>query len=427
MPSEDCTDRTYDRGKTSPARPVVWNTLSAVLCACSGAGMLFLCELWYRPFVPSFLFGLHVLFLADYPSAAGVHHSLFCRIAVIREGREKHTELASALAGSFGASLAAGGALVFLAGLYNESFRTAILSIAAFLPLYGMNKVLLSYANGLSLFGTVALGRGIRYSASLAALLLFVALGLDGSLLLLCFAAGETVLFVLLFFTLCTGVSLSDISPAAVRRHLSFGWKIAGSDMLLDWNARAGLFLLPLFVPLQTGPYSIALLVLDGVLQISGAVRIVFSPRILAVFQGGKKGDVRAIVVRAILVSMALSSAAGLTVYAVFYPAGIFSFFQNDIYGGISFYLNIIFPAFVLFAAAYPFMLVLPAAGHPGKFSAILLCVTIVHMIILAFLLPRYGAHGSAASLAVYYVLLSGSLFFAAFKGLKAFRSERGM
>lgn len=407
--------------------PIFWNVVSAILCSLSGAGMLLLCHVRYSSYVPAFLFGLHVLFLADYTSAAGVHHSLFCRISASQDTKERGAELVSALSVSCAASCCTAGVIVLFARLlYTGSFRTVAISVACFLPLYGMNKILLSYANSLELFGTLALGKGIRYVLSLGTFFLFSILGIDGSLALLCFAGGEIVLFIFLLGKFYREIVHVSFSMTYMHRHLSFGWKTAGSDMILDWNVRAGILLLPLFNSGQTGMYSLAILILDGMHQITGTARTIFSPGILSAFRSGRACEIRLFVRKAILVSLCLSAGTGTAFFIAAHCAtGLFPAFIGEMFGGIIPYIGVLFPAFVLFTVVYPFVLVLPAAGYPGKFALFLLLVTIAHMILLASLLPIYGVSGAVFSLAAYFVMLSAVIALAAFAGMKIFRRER--
>lgn len=163
--------------------------------------------------------------------------------------------------------------------LFNTSMRIALPGLI----LFSLNKVILSYFNGISEMRIYAVLQSIRYLSLCAVTLIFGALKVGSVLLPAVLGCSEAILFIAEIFCLiiikfCPGrVCLRNIV-----NHIYYGIRIIPSNLVLELNTKVDVICLGWLLDdyYQLGIYSFAILFVEGFYQLYIVVRRIINPRI---------------------------------------------------------------------------------------------------------------------------------------------------
>jgi O-antigen/teichoic acid export membrane protein len=169
-----------------------------------------------------------------------------------------------------------------------ESAETglAIQYAALGLILFPLNKVLLAYLNGIREIKAFSMFQSMRYFI----VMLFVSfiaisnLSIGHSTLAFFLAEGVTTLGLMIFFWRRQYYIRPIFSNQWVIRHFKFGAKSLAGGIFSEVNSRVDIILIGIFLSdRETGIYSFAAMLVDGIYHILAMVRINFNPILVAV------------------------------------------------------------------------------------------------------------------------------------------------
>ena len=211
------------------------------------------------------------------------------------------TGLLCALCTSIVCFLVLGGG-IFAFGLLQKSdvWFATFLTIAA-LPLFSVNKVALSYLNGLSRMRAYAVFQAMRPILIVLTILACALLSVPGKYLSSAFFVAEFILTIVFFLY----VAICRIPVARPRLDLAkellrFGVFIFPDNLILEFNTRIDIIVLGLFTgnDYLVGIYSFAALFAEGFYQLFVVVRRIINPKITQAYgnQDGLKERLEAII-----------------------------------------------------------------------------------------------------------------------------------
>lgn len=270
-------------------RDLVWNLASTVILAAGGLLFSVLIALFYDPEtlgVFNQAYAYYILF--SQVAVLGVH------MATAKLTAEHHedaalsqqllwTGIACVLVVSAACVLVIGGFL-FLTRLVNQGnvWFATLLALAA-LPLFSVNKVALSYLNGLSEMRAYAIFQGLRPVFIVGAILFLSLKSYPGRYLTASFFLAELALTILFGgYVVVRRVSLRRPDYVLAKKLLHFGISIFPGNLILEFNTKIDIICLGLFTgnDYLVGIYSFAALFAEGFYQLFVVVRRIINPRI---------------------------------------------------------------------------------------------------------------------------------------------------
>ncbi|MHC1784662.1 MAG: oligosaccharide flippase family protein [Anaerolineaceae bacterium] len=280
----------------------------------------------------------------------------------------------------------------------SSNISSSIVYIIPGLVFFSLNKVLLSYLNGLARIKEFALFQSGRYIFLLISLFLIIGLNLSASLLPVIFSTSECLLFLLMVFRLPEIFHRFNPSVFSIwiRRHFSFGIKSFFSNVLLDLNTRVDILILGLWYSDEVvGIYSLAIVVIEGLYQIPIALRVNYSPIIVTLISQENWDQLISIMIKGKKLTYIIMVCVGFA-SLVLYPVALM------VYGEGSEYLQSVIPFSILMVALIvssgylPFSNVLLQAGLPGTHSFMIMIQVFLNIVLNLVFAYLFGAIGSA-------------------------------
>jgi O-antigen/teichoic acid export membrane protein len=268
--------------------------------------------------------------------------------------------------------------------------------------LFAINKVGLARVNAhrhMRAFAVFQAGRFVLYLGVLAAM---IVLKTDGDVLPVMFSVGEAILFVGVMAYIALALPSGPLKDVGgwCRRHLSFGSRAAGGNVLLDMNTRVDVLILGLFVSdARVGIYSFAAILADGFNQLSVVLRTNANPILAQTFAQGGGIALAERVRRGVCLAYRFLVPIGLLALACFpvlFLVGVDRMFLE------SWWLLAMLMAGSLLAAGYlPFQMILGQTGHPGAQTCVIAILFLTNVVLNVALIPWLGAAGAAAATAI--------------------------
>jgi O-antigen/teichoic acid export membrane protein len=299
--------------------------------------------------------------------------------------------------------------LVVTSVIENETYRSGLVSIAAGLFLFPLNKSLLAHINGLRRIRAYSLLFAARYLLLIAVVAAMAASGVDGDALTWSVSIVELAMLVALVAALfgeLRAMARDAVSPTMQRELLRFGLRGLTGGLLLDLNTRVDVLILGAMAgSAAVGRYSIASVFAEGLYQLALVTRSTFDPLVASLHTMGRDNELRKVVQR-----------GGRRVYSVIVPLGVLSmivypivasrlFTADDSAGTWSVYV-LLSAGVVLSAGFIPFTSLLQQTGHPSSQSYLLGLVAGTNVVLNLALVPLIGVNGSALATGVAQAML---------------------
>lgn len=272
---------------------------------------------------------------------------------------------------------------------------------------FSMNKVLLSFLNGIREMKAFAIFQLLRFVFMLSFLVYFIFTNKEGYLLALMLPLSELLLFFIVFIYAIRyfKISIHNGFRKWLSENYRFGNKALLGNFLFDINTKVDVFMLGIFLTdSMVGIYSIAATIAEGFLQLPILMRNNINPVITKahtkkgyeilnqVIRKSKKGFYKII---------ALLGLASIAVFPIFLLVlGI----KEDFYLIWSIYTVLTFG--VIITGGYlPFQMIFNQLGHPLNQTLFIFLLFLSNVIMNAIFIPLTGVIGAAIGTSVSIII----------------------
>ncbi len=401
-----------------------WNFLSLGILAISGILINFVILSFYSVDALGIFNQTYAIFvIASQFSVLGIHFSVLKRASKKHKDIARHSKilisgimsvLIIAVPVSFLMHLAAPN----ISNFFDSSLMTkTVRIIAPSLILFSLNKVFLSYLNGLEKMKMFAMGNIIRYLTIIFSITFFSIFNYPIQDLLFSFLIAESVLTI--FCILCLRNYLLSISFKNIvencKSHILFGFKAIFSGIFVELNYRIDVIVLGFFASDSVvGIYSLFSLAAEGTYNIFVLIKNLINPKISRLLSSGSFVEFQNLFYKFARYTYLFAILVVPFIGLIFY--GLISFLPDAAQLNENFGIAIILLSFILLISGFiPFEMSLTLSGKPGSQSFQAFLVALINLILNLILVPIYGAIGAAIStgmalafgiIYIYYVLL---------------------
>ena len=272
---------------------------------------------------------------------------------------------------------------------------------------FSMNKVLLSFLNGIREMKTFAIFQLLRFVFMLSFLVYFIFTNKEGYLLALMLPLTELLLFFIVFIYAIRffKISIHNGFRKWLSENYRFGNKALLGNFLFDINTKVDVFMLGIFLTdSMVGIYSIAATIAEGFLQLPVLMRNNINPVITKahtkkgyeilnqVIRKSKKGFYK------IIALLGLASIAGFPLFLLVF--GI----KEDFYLIWSIYA--VLTLGVIITGGYlPFQMIFNQLGHPLNQTLFIFLLFLSNVIMNAIFIPLTGVIGAAIGTSVSMII----------------------
>lgn len=369
----------------------------------------------------------------------GIHYSVLRYAAYYESHLEERSKLlitAGLLALVLGGVFAC---IVFIASNYigtlleSESTKIAIAYASIGLILFPLNKVLLSYLNGLRKMKAFSMLQASRYLSVMIWVAFIAATDVEFEYSAVGFFIAEvvTVTLGIIYIVITKLCSYWYIEVSWVRRHLEFGSKSLLSGMFVEMNSRIDVLLIGIFMSdYMVGIYSFAAMLIDGLYHILAMIKINFNPILVKATKDNNYKYSRNLLSKSIKYIYPVTSLLSLLTAMVFYFLATIVVPEKGLIAGI-YPLFILLLGLTLISAFIPFDNLLLVSGYPAYQTMQHLIVVISNILLNITLVPIYGIEGAAVATSFSYIVgvlvliiivnkkLNWNLMFNTIKGLR--------
>lgn len=391
---------------------IAWTMGSLVILAASGILINIVIAL-FRDAAALGVFNLAyaVYIVASQLAVFGLHYSALRHGALHAEEPDVlgHV-LSSAAACALVLGIAVGGAVYLAAPWLGAAFDSpragaAIAYAAIGLVLFPLNKVLVSFINGLRHMRCFALLQSGRYFLVMAWVTAIAATASPFELATLAFLVAELVTTVAAVIYLAQAGVLGSVAIRGewVRRHFAFGAKSLLAGTFVELNSRVDVLLIGLFLSDRAvGIYSFAAMLYDGLYHVLAMIRVNFNPLLVTTVRDADWDGARRLLrqskryVYPVTLALAVATVAGFWLLATLVVPN-----KGLLEGTAS--LIILLTGLVAMAAFVPFDNLLVVSGHPSLQTLQHLVVVLTNVALNLALVPLLGIEGAAlATVAAY-------------------------
>jgi O-antigen/teichoic acid export membrane protein len=346
-------------------------------------------------------------------AVSGIHYSVMRNAAFHEDSRQElgrilsSAVLPSVILGALFA-IAAIIAEPWFADVFDSPQTGRAISISALgMVLFPLNKVLISFINGLRHMAAFAVLQALRYI-----IVALVAIGVAFSELpfeyaLYCFITAEFITSLLAcayiaWRRLCA-LRLPDLHW--ITRHFVFGGKSMAAGLFGEINTRIDVLMLGLFLPdHDVGIYSFAAFVLDGLFHLLAMLRVNFNPYLVGALRDGKQDDLDALLRKTrVRVPLAMS-ALSLIAVAAFYLVCTQLLPGRGLLDGMP-SLIILLTGMVVVSGFVPYDNLMLASGRPGYQTLQQMTAVMANVAGNLLFIPIFHIEGAALGTACGFIL----------------------
>ena len=396
------------------SRDIAWTIGSFSILAVSGI-VINLVVAAFRDAAALGVFNLAyaVYIIASQIAVLGIHYSVLRYSAYYENNpKERGGMLFTAGALALVLGLITGGivffAAPFLADLFDSEATGEAIRYAAFgMLLFPLNKVLISYLNGLRHMRAFAFLQANRYVLVMVwvACVSISTISFSFSTLGFLLAEALTTLAALGYLLKAKLLQEGYFDLHWVTKHLAFGSKSLLAGMFVEMNSRIDVLLLGVFLTdRHVGIYSFAAMLVDGLYHVLAMIRINFNPVLVATTRDRTWDEGRrllSLAKRYGYVFTAIFSAAIFVVFVIIATYLVPAKGLNE--GTLS--LLILLCGLTLIAAFVPFDNILMVSGHPAYQTLQHLAVICTNVALNLSLVPHLGIEGAALATAASYLI----------------------
>lgn len=393
-------------------RDVLWNVISFIISGICGLIVTYLIAKSYDAktlglFNISFV--LYNLFAQLF--SFGIHFSVLKFVAEFIENSEiVKTILTSALIVVFIISGVLSLIVFALRYLIGALFNSALLpeAIVYLLPgifFFSINKVFFSFYNAQRSMRFFSVMFSLKFIIMLATVSVLVYWNLSGTKSTLTFSVAEGSLF---FIFSILSIKSFKFNLYANRewiiRHLNYGIRVAGGNLLIDVNTRIDVMILGIITNEKTvGLYSLPITIIEGFNQFTTAIRNNVNPIITNYFIGGKIQQLRQKLLRGR--NLLYVFGVPLILFTiVLYPLVLSLLGLADEYS-LSYLPYVILAAGFAVSWGYqPYTMIFNQTGYPHLQSLYYLLVFITNLVLNLVLISRFHLIGAAIATGLSYI-----------------------
>jgi O-antigen/teichoic acid export membrane protein len=346
-------------------------------------------------------------------AVAGIHYSVMRNAAFHENSRvELGRILSSAVLPSVILGVLFALAVVLAEPWFSRAFDSAatgraISNVALGMIFFPVNKVLISFINGLRHMAAFAALQALRYI-----IVAIVAIGVAYSSLpfedaLYCFIIAEfvTLLVACAYIArrrLCV-LRLPDMHW--IKRHFVFGGKSMAAGLFGEINTRIDVLMLGLFLPdADVGVYSFAAFILDGLFHLLAMIRVNFNPYLVSALRDKQQDELHALLRKTRLRVPIAMGVLSLLAIAAFYVACTQILPGRNLMDGMP-SLIILLAAMVAVSGFVPYDNLMLASGHPGYQTLQQMAAVLANVAGNLLLIPIFHIAGAALGTACGFVL----------------------
>ncbi len=401
-------------GDRKLSRDIVWTAGSFFILAASGIAINVAIAVLRDPSALGiFNLSYAVYIIASQFAAAGVHYSVLRSSAHYSDDAETRRRLlwtGASLALALG--LLVGAAIWLAAPLFGQLFNSAasgraIAWVGLGLTLFPLNKVLISYINGMRHMRAFSVLQAARYILVMAWVVGVALSDLAFEAASLAFFAAElvTVIAALLYLGRAGLLGRYTFDRAWLTQHVRFGLKSLPSGMFLEINTRVDVLIIGIFLSeREVGIYSFAAMLADGLYHMLAMVRVNVNPILVA----ARRDQAWEQSLRLMRLSrrgmLPLVSLASLLIGAGYFIAVEHILVKPELLEGLV-PLAILLGGLTLISTFVPFDNLLMVSGFPGYQTLQNFVVVVTNIVLNIILIPQLGIAGAALGTAASYMV----------------------
>ena len=391
---------------------LVANYASLVVVACSGILInILIVEEFSAERLGVFNLSYAIFVVVSQVSTFGIHSSALKAISLNRD--EYPDIFLSALLLAFIISLVVSVMFVFCIPLCSFLFESDeyyinLLSVAAAIVFFSLNKVILFSINALKKMKIFALLQLLRALLILVFIFVLAMRKILSVPLAASFLFSEVVLFFLVLFPIWKKLS-GKVCWAKTKEwmaiHFSFGKRVFITGLSIELNTRVDVIVLGIFVSDKlVGLYSFVSMLVEGFYQLLVIVKNNINPLLAKLIHEKRMFDFRILVRRVVIICFCCFSAVA-TVSAFMYPLAIDMFAFSDELKDVSHIFTILLFFMSLASGWLPFDQILAQAGRPSLSSKLYILGVTTNIILNIILVPVYGMVGAALATGISWVV----------------------
>lgn len=357
----------------------------------------------------SIVFAIYIF--ASQIGTAGIHYSVLRAMSLASDTEQARAAAYSALLLVTITSTLATLAAWLCLPLLHRIYPIAGLDIAYLIALPGLwcfslNKVLLSIVNGQSHMRAFAVLQAARYVFMLLTFIVILAANVRGEYITMTLTAAEVLLLVVSagYVRGCLGhwSGLSD-TRTWVAEHARFGARAMPSGLVTELNTRVDVLLLgSMLGEVQTGIYSTAIMLAEGLFQVVVVVRNVINPSLSKVVVAHDQAALRSLFLGAGLGTLGLTLAGAIALCGVFGYG--YQWLLGDQFAAALLPLIVLVSAITVSSPFMAFSMILMQGGQPATSSIFMTMVLVANMVFTFVGIQAAGIDGAATGTGLSFV-----------------------
>lgn len=395
------------------SRDLVWTGGSFAILAVSGV-LINIVIAWFRDATSLGVFNLSysVYIIASQVAVAGVHYSILYHTAYYSDdSKKRNTMLWTAIIMALLTGVIVALGIYSLSDIFGKIFGSpqtaqALKLVALGLLLFPVNKVLISYVNGMRHMRAFSLFQSARYLLVMGWVTFLSVSEMPFYYALLAFFVAEVFTVIATFCYLVFSGLLRSLSFSLewCRKHLHFGSKSFVAGMFLEINTRVDVLLIGAFLTEKAvGIYSFAAMLVDGVYHILAIVRVNFNPILVETIRDKHWDQGQKLLAQSKSYLFAAIAILCVLIITVFYIGVQYLMADKGLMEGMV-PLIILLSSMVLISAFVPFDHILMTGGYPVYQTIQNFSIVMTNVVLNIALVPKFGIEGAAIATALSYI-----------------------
>jgi O-antigen/teichoic acid export membrane protein len=384
---------------------IVGLILNIVIGRVYGAGILGIFSIVFAVYIFASQFG-----------TAGIHYSVLRSVSLANDSEQARAAAYSGLLMVALTSTLATVAAWLCLPLVRWIYPIAGLDIAYLLALPGLwcfslNKVLLSIVNGLSQMRAFAILQAARYLFVLLILTIVLMTRQPGEYITVTLTAAEILLLAVLagYVRICVGRPGLKDTGTWMLEHARFGARALPSGLVTELNTRVDVLLLgSMLGEVQTGIYSMALTLAEGLFQVVVVVRNVVNPSLSKIVASHDQAALKSLFFSAGLGVLGLTGAGGLVLCSAYIYA--YQWMLGDQFAAALPPLLVLVGAITVSSPFMVFSMILLQGGRPAISSLFMTMVLVVNILFTFVGIKLGGIEGAAVGTSLSFVVAAALL-----------------
>jgi O-antigen/teichoic acid export membrane protein len=271
---------------------------------------------------------------------------------------------------------------------------------------FAINKVYLSYLNGMRRMKEFAIFNFVRPLLMLIFLVVFIRMKADIVFLSFIFFIPEMLLFIILLIWINEAISTFRINKIikTARMHLKFGTIAVLGNIVLDMNSKVDVFILGFFQSnTMVGVYSFASFVSDGIIQVFYVIRANINPVITDLYYHRSRKMMEKVLRISIkrmykfIIIVGFLATLGYIMILVFLKI-------NDYFSENAIVFLLLISGAIISGGYIPLQMVFNQIGLPKEQSRFLFLFFTANVVLNIILVPFIGIYGSAVAVFISYI-----------------------